>query len=143
MCIVAYVGSDVPLPLCAWVEEARAFNVAELEEHEQGVRQQFERRYIYCVGSSLSCGCQFATGAHGEDDCELSDLEEGKRDRHNLALFLRAALRRQQSVELLTCWNGDESDPPARTLTVAPEYFEQPDAFPYGIEGVYAYSVKL
>jgi hypothetical protein len=144
MCIVAYIGSDVPLPLCAWTQEARAFNVADLDKSEQAARQQFDRRYVYCVGSSLNCGCQFATGAQGEDDCEPSDdLEEGKRDRHNLVLFLRAALRRQQSVELLTCWNGDWSDSPDRTLTVTPEYFEQPDAFPYSSEGGYAYTVKL
>ena len=90
MCWVLYLACDQPLPLQPFDREAPAFNVAELTPHEEPVRGQFSKPYVYRVGAHTLCGCGFDRGqAHPDHPEELETTEASLRSLH---AYLRDAL---------------------------------------------------
>ena len=60
--MVAYVASRSPLPLIPFRENAPAFNVTELTEHERPVLNHLPLPHVRQAGSHTSCGCGFNEG---------------------------------------------------------------------------------
>jgi hypothetical protein len=97
--MMIYLASDVPLPTIPWNESSPAFNVCALEDWGWGpeVRKQFTKRFVYYLGSYQRCGCGFG---------DLS--ENGKLCLQHLHDYLAVATN-GRSVEMYSCWAGDES----------------------------------
>jgi hypothetical protein len=87
MCWVLYLAADRPLPLQPFDQRAPAFNVAELTSHEDGVRQQFSKPFVYSLGAHTHCGCGFDRGQANPD------------------------------LELFACWDGDQGAGPDHRWT--------------------------
>ena len=139
MCVMAYVASNEPLPTLPWNEQAPAFYVTALFGPEEAVRKQFTLPHVYYVGSGLGCGCHFIFESDQKKD--LEQMAEATRDRSDLVKFLSAALANQQSVQLFTCQDGDQSNTPTKSRVVSPEFFESTEAFPSDDE-VFSYVVQ-
>lgn len=107
--MVLHVGSDKPLPLIAWNEENPNFNVTELGEYSEDVRQQFSKPYVYCLGSHQKCGCGFSYGQYDYGEEEDKAARESVR---RLSEYLSQAVEIAGPVDLYSCWSGDEEAEP-------------------------------
>jgi hypothetical protein len=104
--MVVYIASRSPLPLIPFREEAPGFNVTELTEHEQRVRQHFTLPHIRQAGSHTSCGCGFNEGREhpqAHDDLAAA-LAEALRSSSQLVRYVRE----HHVEEIYSCWSGDE-----------------------------------
>jgi hypothetical protein len=111
MCLAVYIASDRELPLKAFDPAARAFNVKPLTSHEDSVRQQFSLPHVVYAGAQTSCSCGFVE--ESEDDREASEAS-----RSDLVEYLELALQ-SGTVEIFTCWEGDQERGPARRLRLS------------------------
>jgi hypothetical protein len=107
MCHVLYMASDKERPLVSWDEARRGFHVRPWD----GVAlPHLTKPHIRYLGSDQGCGCGF-------QHVPLSMIEEEeqrtivKNNQEGLARYLRDCLADEESIELFTCWYGDESQP--------------------------------
>ncbi len=106
--MVVYIASRSPLPLVAWRQEAPAFNVTELTEHEQPVRRFFALPHIRQAGSHTSCGCGFNEGR--EHPQVYDDPAAARADALESASQLASYVREHQIEQIYSCWSGDEAE---------------------------------
>jgi hypothetical protein len=104
MCLSVHIASAVPLPVGVWNPEARAFYL-ELVPEDAPIRDRFSLPFVYFAGSHLGCGCGFQKY---EDDDE-SDKTQANYTA--LAGVIRDAVSPASSVEVFTCWEGDDREP--------------------------------
>lgn len=125
MCIAVYIASDYALPTIGWDEAKPAFHVMPLEFPVGNLRQYFSKPILYSVGSHHGCGCGFAAYEYFDDqgDWVKEDDPQARAARHGLALFLTAALRLQDTVEVIICCSGNEVFPPQRRGQALPDDF--------------------
>src|SRR5262249_32663772 len=99
MCMMLYLASDKPLPVVPWREGLPGLNVHALEDWEYGddVRARFTKSHVYYVGSFQRCGCGF-----------IGKFDEAVSCRRALRDYLADALARGATLELYSCWAGDE-----------------------------------
>lgn len=105
MCMVVYIASRSPLPLVPWHDEAPAFNVTSLTEHEERVRSHFSLPHVCWAGSHTSCGCGFNEGRHPD-----ADLKERAAVLGSSAMLARF-VRDHRIEQVYSCWSGDEGEP--------------------------------
>ncbi len=134
MCTAIYIASDQPLPLVEWDEAAPAFYVTGLDEDAQVVRQYFAGENVYYVGSYQGCGCGLAYQPYPGGDEEEADRT--RRDWDHFAHYLEDLLQRVSTVELFTCWEGDQHEPPTTRVVINPVDIRE-GRFEYD-EGTYA-----
>jgi hypothetical protein len=131
MCFLLYLGTDHPVPLISWDENARALHTHELSEHEQAVAAHFNTQHVAYVGSSLNCGCGFRYAEYGDGDLSPFDIygsipdedrdpeEEREKQTNQQQLHdLLIALSPKGSIELYGCWDGDFELPPREQDTI-------------------------
>ena len=124
MCLGVYLASDTELTTIPFHEWAPAFNVTELEPHEESVRQVFRRPFIYSLGAHTSCGCGFQP----EDESAPEDFAS---TRSALTAYLARA-RAKGPIDVYVCWNGD-AEIPTQLLELTPRQME--DQHHWLIEG--------
>lgn len=125
MCMVAYIASRSPLPLIPWQEDAPAFNVRELTEHEQPVLRHLDLPHVRQAGSHTSCGCGFNDGREypGTSDESEAELVGALESSRRLARYVRE----HRVEQIYSCWSGDEGEPQAFDRRVTPEALVSPD----------------
>jgi hypothetical protein len=107
--MVAYIASRSLLPLIPFRENAPAFNVTELTEHERPVLSHLALPHVRQAGSHTSCGCGFNEGrehpeVHDDPAAERADaLESSAR--------LARYVRKHRVEQIYSCWSGDEGEP--------------------------------
>ena len=124
MCMMLYIAADKPLPLIPWDENSPLFNVTALQEYSEAVRKQFSKPFIFYLGAHTGCSCGFSYGQYIKDDAvpeELRELEE-KNSVQSLLAYLTDAVKLTGSLELYSCWNGDEEGPADLRETI---YFDE------------------
>ncbi len=110
MCLAVYIASDKTLPLIEWKKEKPAFNVVPLTKHENGVKRQFSRPFIAYAGSHEGCGCGFFK--EGE---EVKELEIVQANYDSLVNYLKKLKEQGASIEIYSCWEGDQEEEPEFT----------------------------
>ena len=121
MCLVLYIGSNQPLPLIAWNEEAPAFHVIDLPDDAQVVRNHLAERFVYYAGSYERCGCAFNFGReYPEYEDEPEELLAAEQSRNDFINYLSGALPRAGSMKIFSCWANEETKPPEIFRTVTP-----------------------
>ena len=146
MCIVLYLGTDVPVPTSQWSDADPRFRVMDLLEAEEPVREHFSRRYVYYLASHEKCGCGFDWDAE-RDEKEIAEyadewknLPEGTKKELNwtpaqdraayearrqnadsLVVVLRSVLEESEEAEIYAMTDGDESGPPTSRKTTTPD----------------------
>jgi hypothetical protein len=105
MCLVLYIGSHVALPEIPEVaREASLLVVRGLDATEGAVRHHFSQPCVYFVGAHTGCSCGFAFGADAENS------EQSVASVQRLRAYLSAALNLSPTIELYSCWHGDEAE---------------------------------
>lgn len=124
MCRYVYLASDAPLPLIKWDEGQPAFNVAELLDYDREVAKQFTKSNIVFLGAHTGCSCGFYCDS--EPPTNESEEIEDRAARESMQTLIRYLSQQAQksSLEMFTCWNGDQGEPPVETLTVSPDFFD-------------------
>ena len=121
MCWVLYLAADRELPLVPWTEQSPAFNVQSLPEAERGVTVQFSKSHVYAVGAHTRCACGFDRGQATPD--QPGELRASEVSLAALADYLRDAVRQAGSLELYSCWWGDQAATPDQRLRLGVEDF--------------------
>ena len=138
MCTAIYIASEVPLPLVEWRDEAPCFYLTPLDARTEVIRPFFAGSYVYYVGSHQGCGCGLAYQPYPGGDDEEATLTQ--RDWELFATYLASALERVPEIELFTCWEGDQHEPPHVRVSITPDDIRE-GRFRYE-EGTYA-SIRL
>jgi len=119
MCMVAYVASRLPLPLIPFRENAPAFNVTELTEHERPVLNHLPLPHVRQAGSHTSCGCGFN---EGREHLEVHDDPAAERaDALESSARLSRYIREHRVEQIYSCWSGDEGEPQEFERHITPE----------------------
>ena len=127
MCIVAYIASRSPLPLIPFREEAPAFNVTELTEHERPVLMHLTLPHVRQAGSHTSCGCGFNEGRqHPEwSDNAAAEQAEALKSSAQLARYVRE----HRVEQIYSCWSGDEGEAQESERGIVPQDLVAADFF--------------
>ncbi len=125
--MVAYIASRSPLSLIPWQQDAPAFNVTELTEHEQAVCRHLALPHVHQAGSHTSCGCGFNEGREYPEAYDDPAAERA----HALESSTRLAryVREHHVEQVYSCWSGDEGEPQAFERRVTPEALVAEDFF--------------
>lgn len=134
MCRYLYLASDKELPLIKWEESRPAFNVDELHDYDLDVLKQFSKPHVVFLGAHTGCSCGF--GFDSETPADMDEAREDRDARESVRLLVQY-LREQaeeSSLEMFSCWNGDQGETPTETLSVQTEYFANLTEFPISDE---------
>lgn len=110
MCLVLYLASEKHRPVIAWDDAEPSFHVSLDDDDAAKVAPHFTKPIVHYVGSDNGCGCGFRQ----EHDCMSDDPEQiaSKSDNQcRLRDYVAACLADEGSIELYSCWSGDESLP--------------------------------
>jgi len=122
MCYAIYIGSDQPLPTSEWNEADRTFYVTHLTDDTRVVSKHFSKRHVYYAGSHQGCGCGFFSDPdYGDDEDEKREYEDSRADVRALVEYLNKALEKQNTLEFLVTWEGQQTEPVKRKLELCPE----------------------
>ena len=117
MCTMVYVASNRPIPLRPWNPAAPAFNVQELKESEQPVRERFSLPFVCYVGTDEHCGCGFGYGQYPGYE-EEAEAERNKKRVSELREFLASLLSAGAHLELYACQADEEGRPATSTVSL-------------------------
>lgn len=120
MCMMLYVASDKPLPTVAWDKDIPNFNVKELDENSKTVRKQFSKSYVYYLGSHQGCGCGFSYGQYDYDD-QKEEENAARESVRRLSEYLSQVLETAGTLEIYSCWDGDQEDEPKFQKSMTPK----------------------
>ena len=120
MCLAVYVGSDARLPEIPWNKDDPAFHLLQAGSSDPA-RRQFRGPYVYCAGSHEGCGCGFLK--YGE---QAEALACSQSNYDALRAVLGSALRAGASVQLFTCWDGDQAAPPESVRSIGVSLLASP-----------------
>jgi len=107
MCHVLYMASDKERPLVSWDDAQRGFHVT---TWDQGTLPHLTKPHLRYLGSDQGCGCGFQHLPRSlmEDEEQRNGV---RLNQQGLARYLAECLADEESIELFTCWNGDEAEP--------------------------------
>jgi hypothetical protein len=96
-------------PTIPWNEAAPAFHVKDNDPDFKKTTRHFSKSNVYYLGSDNGCGCGFPrdTNWMTDDKEELASQEANKR---LLMAYLEGCLVDEESLELFSCWSGDEEE---------------------------------
>jgi len=124
--MVAYIASCSPLPLISWQQDAPAFNITELTEHEQPVCRHFTLPHVRQAGSHTSCGCGFNEGREYPD---YTDLAAKRAEALESSSRLARYVREHHVEQIYSCWSGDEGELKEFERRITPEALMAEDFF--------------
>ena len=122
MCLVLYLGTNVPLETTEWDEETSTFFVGMPTSEEMQVQRHFDQPLVYYIGSKTQCGCGFDYGTDWRSDEEEAESDD-REQREHLATLLGQIMDVGGEAEVLACWSGDERFKPTHELAASPEQF--------------------
>ena len=125
MCIVAFIASRSPLPLIPFQEDAPAFNVTELTEHERPVLLHLTLPEVRHAGSHTSCGCGFNEGRQYPDADRAGERVDALESSARLARYVRE----HRVGQIYSCWSGDEGEPQESERHINPQDLIADDFF--------------
>lgn len=117
MCLAIYVGTSEPVTKQPWNSESPGFYVDVVGNREADVRKNLSKPHICYVGAHEGCGCGFILSGYEEDD----ELKLTQESRLALTGFLNNLVRQGKEVEMLICWEGEESNAPMCSLSLTPD----------------------
>ncbi|MGI4789862.1 MAG: hypothetical protein ACRYFS_13545 [Janthinobacterium lividum] len=131
--MVVFAATDEPLPNVP-SENAFLFQAHSLMAGSEPVLRLFTKPHVYDLTSVGGCGCGFAYGPY---DLEVlsetgvpDELKESAKANHQMSIdsvrllqdFLRGSVG-SGTVEVYSCWSGDEKDEPETRIAVSLDHF--------------------
>ena len=133
MCMVVFAASDEPTPIIP-PDQSFLFQAQPLLGESEPVWRLFSKPHVYDLTSVGGCACGFAYGQYDlkvlADAAVPAEVKEATVANHEasrasvrlLREFLRSAAR-TGTVEVYSCWSGDESVEPETRLDVSLDHF--------------------
>jgi hypothetical protein len=115
MCLAVYLASDAPLPLIPWRDAAPAFHVSDRVPDVARLARHTTKPYVRYAGTHSGCGCGFLYDGVEPDSDEHTQVRSAYAD---LAAYLHRHAA-GQTVEIYTCWGGDEGVAPEHVRAIA------------------------
>jgi hypothetical protein len=116
MCMMLYIGSDIPLPIIPFKEDAPAFHTEVLTENDEKIVQHFSTANVSYAGSSQGCGCGFQHSLIDSNigwlNVEDEDDDDFKMNMRQLYEYVKDVVGKGGKVELYACWDGEFEDAP-------------------------------
>ena len=116
MCMMLYIGSNIPLPIIPFNEIAPAFYTESLSENDTTVAKHFSTNYVLYAGSSEGCGCGFqhALIDHGPNWLDVVDEydDDFQKNMQQLYEYVKVVIDNGGKVEIYACWDGEFEDAP-------------------------------
>lgn len=116
MCMMLYIGADVPLPIIPFNESAPSFHTELLSENDSKIVTHFSTAHVLYAGSSEGYGCGFQ---HSLIDSNRNWLnvedqydDDFRMNMQQLYVYVKDVLKRGSKVELYACWDGEFEDTP-------------------------------
>lgn len=110
MCLALYMAAAKPLPLIPWDAAHPGFHVTELSADAAGVRRHFNKPFMFYAGAHEGCACAFNYGREYPDfEDDPADLAAAQNDIASLSRYLTEAASDGSSIELFSCYFGDEA----------------------------------
>jgi hypothetical protein len=121
MCMACYIASDFQLPRTkAWSEENPGFYVTDLQPDEmERIRDTVTLPFVRYVGAFTGCSCGYRSFSEGATEPTTEDAAAAQSDHEAFAHYLEG-LPAGSSIQLLVCWEGDESKPPRYRRALRP-----------------------
>ena len=134
MCMMLFIGSDIPLSVKSFNEDAPGFHTEILNEENRIVIKHFSTKHVLYAGSSEGCGCGFQHALIDKDNTWLPVINENKSDELNndmtqLHEYVTNLINQGGNVELYACWAGDYEEVPLSQLDVHSEELLSRDFF--------------
>lgn len=141
MCHTLYIASDKPLPLVEWNEEQPSFFTAELQEHEEGVRNQFTLPFVVYAGTFEGCSCGFVYDDEpiGDNEFEKRYDKQARESVRRLGEYISKRLY-DSSVEMFSCWEGEHENEAVDRLVVGFDFFT---GKAFGLETGRHFTIKI
>jgi hypothetical protein len=140
MCMVVYIASRSTLPLIPFQENAPAFNVTDLTEHEQPVLSHLILPHVRQAGSHTSCGCGFNEGREYPE--VYADPAAERTNALESSTRLAHYVRQHRVEQIYSCWSGDEGEPQAFARRITPAdlvaenfFFRERELFTIDLDG--------
>ncbi len=126
MCFTLFMAASKPAPLIEWNQHDRHFNVGQLDELDQTLRDIFSLPHMAYLGSSKRCGCGFrnATLQDGTwPEAEYFEYigngnAEEQQNHDEIEAYLRSHFSIEPFVELYGVWESDSIRPPVGRSTI-------------------------
>lgn len=114
MCLSLYLASNNELPLISYNGNKPGLNTQDIADNELSLKHIFSKSFIKYIGSDQGCGCGFRHSILDQNEWfNVIDEDEVEQNNHNhvdLVNFIRNNVS-DNSVEILTCWDGDHDEP--------------------------------
>jgi hypothetical protein len=111
--MMLYLAADAPLTEIAPTEPPGTFSVMSIGPDDAVVRAVFSKPLVYRCGSYTGCSCGFSYGSNDSED------QPGQESLRALRACIASALTPARTIELYSCWSGDEGNPPEYRHTVS------------------------
>jgi hypothetical protein len=106
MCMMLYLAADAPVFEIAPTEPPGEFSVTMIDGDDVLVCAVFSKPAVYRCGSYTGCSCGFS---YGSNDAEGLPGQGSLRALYD---FIGGALTPTTTLEMYSCWSGDEGNPP-------------------------------
>jgi hypothetical protein len=104
--MMLYLAADAPLTEIAPTEPPGAFSVTMIDDDVAIVRAIFSKPAVYFCGAYTGCSCGFSYGSNDAED------QPGLESLRALHAYIANVLTPTGTVEMYSCWSGDEGNPP-------------------------------
>ena len=110
MCLVLYLASDMRIRPISWDETCPHFYVAPDDPDARNASQHFTKPNMAYVGSDNGCGCGFRQEHENmiDDPEQIASKIDNQQRLHD---YLAECLANYHTIELYSCWSGDETLP--------------------------------
>lgn len=128
MCVMVYIAAPAPLRAVPFLEEHPGFHLTEVPPGHEAIRARFTYPNVGFAGAHEGCGCGFQLGKYPDYE-SAEDLAEKRTALHAFADYLDEQLPSVGSIEVFTCWDGEQGEPIESRRKVEPEVLRDNEFF--------------
>ncbi len=123
MCMMLYIGSDIPLATITFNKDSPALHTEKLGVNEAIVSKHFSTSYVLYIGSSEGCGCGFQQALIENNTNWMNiiteDIEYYQKNMQQLYKYVDDIIKKGGKVELYACWDGEFDHAPLLRQTIS------------------------
>lgn len=120
MCLAVYLASSIPLNEISWNKKLPAFYLTKLSNKDR-IGKQFKLPHFYYLGAHTGCGCGFIKDGNIGDD-----LKKCNANYSALAKAMNGAENQKATMQIFSCWEGDQDKAPESVVSRAIFQLEEP-----------------
>jgi len=121
MCTMVYLSTDIPIEVKEYDENTDySFYIYETTEDIEFIKKHVSYENIFILGAYDGCACGFYNDSVDEDKDD-PDFIKSKQSIKELKEFLIELQKQTESIEIYSCWIGDEDEKRKSTIELDPQ----------------------